>query len=40
MVYEGRFQPVKGVRVGIHITHNGDFEALEAFGTTVRTRAA
>jgi hypothetical protein len=21
--------------VGIHITHNGDFDAMEAFGTTV-----
>ncbi|KAG5178054.1 hypothetical protein JKP88DRAFT_264782 [Tribonema minus] len=34
MVWEGKFQPVQGVKVGISITHNGDFEALEAFGTT------
>jgi hypothetical protein len=23
------------LQVGIHITHNGDFDAMEAFGTTV-----
>eukprot|EP00953_Heterococcus_sp_UTEX-ZZ885_P037101 19090-Heterococcus_DN1.PRE.1 len=33
MLWEGAFQCVKGVKVGIHITHNGDFEAMEAFGT-------